>query len=166
MKGVVLARCPGAQLVDITHEVPAQNVRIGAIRVASAAPFFPDGTVHLVVVDPGVGSSRRPIAVEAGGQRFVGPDNGVLSLAAPSTRPEWRAVELTSQEHRLSPVSNTFHGRDIFSPAAAHLAGGGMLDDLGPRISSIVGLALPLPERAGSLVRGVVLDIDRFGNLI
>ena len=166
MKGVILSRCPAAQLVDLTHEIPPQAIRTGALRLASAAPYFPAGTVHLVVVDPGVGGPRRPIAIEAGDQRFVGPDNGVLSLAAPSTRPGWRTVELTSQEHRLSPVSNTFHGRDIFAPAAAHLAGGGTLDDLGPRISSIVELALPLPERTGSLVRGVVLDIDRFGNLI
>jgi len=166
MKGVILARCPGAQLVDITHEVPAQNVRIGAIRVASAAPFFPDGTVHLVVVDPGVGSSRRPIAVEAGGQRFVGPDNGVLSLAAPRGMLGWRAVELTSPEHRLARLSNTFHGRDVFAPAAAHLACGGTLDQLGNPTDSIVELILPRPRREGDILRGVVLDIDSFGNLI
>jgi S-adenosylmethionine hydrolase len=166
MKGVILARCPGAQLVDITHEVPAQNVRIGALRVASAAPFFPDGTVHLVVVDPGVGSARRPIAVEAGGQCFVGPDNGVLSLAAPRRASGWRAVDLTNPAHRLARLSNTFHGRDVFAPAAAHLAKGGTLDQLGNPTDSIVELTLPRVHREGDILRGVVLDIDSFGNLI
>ncbi len=166
MKGVILARCPDVQLVDLTHEIPPQAIRTGALRLASAAPYFPAGTVHFAVVDPGVGGLRRPIAIEARNQRFVGPDNGVLSLAVSASDAGWRAVELRSPEHRLEPVSNTFHGRDIFAPAAAHLASGGALEDLGPAVSSIVQLALPLPKRRGSVVRGAVLDIDRFGNLI
>jgi S-adenosyl-L-methionine hydrolase (adenosine-forming) len=166
MKGVIISRCPGAQLVDLTHEVPPQSIRIGALRVASAAPYFPVGTIHLVVVDPGVGGARRPVAIKAGGQGFVGPDNGVLSLAAPRSAPDWRAVELTSDAHRLPSVSNTFHGRDIFAPAAAHLACGGALEDLGDPIQSIVELAIPAPVRDGDVLHGVVLDVDRFGNLI
>lgn len=166
MKGVILSRCPGVQLVDLTHEVPPEAIRIGALRLASAVPFFPEGTVHLAVVDPGVGGARRPIAAEARGQRFVGPDNGVLSLVAPRSAPGWRAVELTSQEHRLPQVSNTFHGRDVFAPAAAHLACGGALQDLGEAVESMVELLIPPAQRSGRIIRGVVLDIDRFGNLL
>jgi S-adenosylmethionine hydrolase len=166
MKGVILSRCPGAQIVDLTHEVPAQSIRIGALRVASAVPYFPTGSVHLVVVDPGVGGARRPVAVEAHGQRFVGPDNGILALAAPRSAPDWRAVELTSEDHRLPKVSRTFHGRDIFAPAAAHLVCGGALEDLGDPIDAIVELVIPEPTRDEDFVHGIVLDVDRFGNLI
>ena len=166
MKGVILSRCPGAQLVDLTHDVPPQAIRVGALRLASAVPYFPEGSVHLAVVDPGVGGTRRPIAVEAGGRRFVGPDNGLLSLAASHLTPGWRAVELSSPEQRLVPVSNTFHGRDIFAPAAAYLAGGGALAGLGNPLASIVELVMPRVERTGDVLRGVVLDVDRFGNLI
>ena len=166
VKGVLLSRCPDAQIVDITHEIPPHAVRTGALRLASAARYFPAGTVHLAVVDPGVGGARRPIAVEANAQHFVGPDNGVLSLAAPRTLAGWRAVELTNPAYRLPRVSNTFHGRDLFAPTAAHLLCGGALEDLGPRIDSIVEMALPRPARNGEVLRGVVLDVDRFGNLI
>ena len=109
---------------------------------------------------------RALIALEAHHQRFVGPDNGVLSLAAPRSADGWRAVELTNPAHQLAPVSNTFHGRDIFAPAAAHLACGGDLLDLGSVVDSIVVLDLPRPMRDGEIVRGVVQDVDRFGNLI
>ncbi len=166
MKGVILTRCPGAQLVDITHEVPPQAVRTGALRLAAAAPYFPAGTVHLAVVDPGVGSSRRAIAIEAEGYRYVGPDNGLLTFAAPRSASGWRAVEITSREHMLPRVSQTFHGRDVFAPAAAHLAGGGALGDLGPSISSIVELHLEPAVRDGERLTGAVLDVDRFGNLV
>ncbi len=166
MKGVILSRCPGVQLVDLTHEVPPQAIRIGALRLASAVPFFPEGTVHLAVVDPGVGGARRPIAAEARGQRFVGPDNGLLSLVAPRSAADWRAVELTSPEHHLPRVSDTFHGRDVFAPAAAHLACGGSLQDLGEAVESMIELRVPPVERTGRIIRGMVLDIDRFGNLI
>src|SRR5437870_4077365 len=107
MKGVVLTRCPDAQLVDVCHEVPPQNVRIGALRIAAAAPYFPPGTVHVVVVDPEVGTTRRAIAVAANGQLFVGPDNGVLSLAAPREAVGWSAVHLTRAEWWLPNVSAT-----------------------------------------------------------
>ena len=166
VKGVLLSQCPDAQIVDITHDIPPQAVRTGALRLASAAPYFPAGTVHLAVVDPGVGGERRPIAVEANAQHFVGPDNGVLSLAAPTMSAGWRAVELTNPAHRLSQLSNTFHGRDLFAPAAAHLACGGALEDLGDEVDAIIELALPRPRRDGDTLHGVVLDVDRFGNVI
>ncbi len=166
MKGVILSRCPGTQLVDITHEVPPQHVRTGALRLAAAAPYFPAGTVHLAVVDPGVGSARRAIAIEADGHRFVGPDNGVLTFAAPRSASGWRAVEIARREHMLPRVSQTFHGRDVFAPVAAHLANGGALDDLGPPIPAVVELHLEPATRDGQRLTGTVLDIDRFGNLI
>lgn len=166
MKGVILSRCPGAQIVDLTHEVPPQQIRIGALRLASAAAYFPPGTVHLAVVDPGVGSQRRAIAIEADGHRFVGPDNGVLTLAAPPARAGWRAAEITNRAYMLPVVSQTFHGRDVFAPAAAHLASGGALEDLGPPLLDPVELHLPAPVRRGRRLRGVILDVDRFGNLV
>ena len=166
MKGVILSRCPAAQLVDLTHEVPPQAIRTGALRLASAAPYFPAGTVHLVVVDPGVGGDRRPLAIEARGHFLVGPDNGVLSLTADPSTAGWRAVVLTNLGHRLEQVSNTFHGRDVFAPAAAHLACGGRLDDLGDPVTAIVRLRLPPAVREADQIHGLVLDIDRFGNLI
>jgi S-adenosylmethionine hydrolase len=166
MKGVILSRCPGAQIVDICHEVPPQQVRTGALRLASAAPYFPTETVHVAVVDPGVGGDRRAVALEAAGQRFVGPDNGVLTLAAPSTAVGWRAVQITNPSHMLARVSQTFHGRDVFAPAAAHLAAGGALEDLGPPLASVIALRLPVPAQQGHRLTGIVLDVDRFGNLI
>jgi S-adenosyl-L-methionine hydrolase (adenosine-forming) len=165
MKGVILSRCPDAQLVDITHEVPPQQVRSGALRLAAAAPFFPPGTVHLAVVDPGVGSARRAIAIEADGYRFVGPDNGLLSFAAPRAAPGWYAVEIANRQHMLQRVSPTFHGRDVFAPAAAHLANGGALADLGPEIPSVEELHLYPATREDQRLVGSVLDVDHFGNL-
>ena len=167
MKGVILSRCPEAQLVDLTHEVPPQAIRVGALRLASAVPYFPEGSVHLAVVDPGVGGTRRPVAVEAGGQRFVGPDNGVLSLAASRSIPGWRAVELSSPEQRLVPVSNTFHGRDIFAPVAAHLATGMDLAAVGAPVDphTLVLLPEPVCVVTDRNVEVEVLTIDRFGNV-
>jgi S-adenosylmethionine hydrolase len=166
MKGVILGICPEAALVDLSHQVPPQDVRAGAFVVAMAAPYFPDGTVHLVVVDPGVGSKRRAVAVQTDRGIFVAPDNGVLSLALAGSLPS-RAVELANRRYRLPNPSATFHGRDIFAPAAAHLARGISLDALGPPVTDLVSLPWPHPEPQddGSLhVR--VLHIDRFGNII
>ncbi len=166
MKGVIMSRCPEAQVVDIAHRVPAHDIRAGALRLASAARFFPAGTVHVAVVDPGVGGPRRSIAIEALGQRFVGPDNGVLSLAAPRGASGWMAVELTNRAYWLPDVSNTFHGRDVFAPVAAYLACGGELRELGEVADSIHQLRLPVPDLRGDHVVGAVIDVDRFGNLI
>lgn len=166
MKGVLLSHCPGVQIVDITHEVPAQNVTAGALRLAAAAPHFPARTVHLAVVDPGVGSERRGIAVVAKGQSFVGPDNGVLSLAAPAGSPGWRAIELTRADVWATQVSSTFHGRDIFAPVAGHLASGQPLEMLGTGLETITAIDLPRPIASDEGILATVIDVDRFGNLI
>lgn len=166
MKGVLLSRCPEVQIVDICHEAPPQNVRAGAMRLASAAPYFPAGTVHIAIVDPGVGGLRRGLAIACSAQFFVGPDNGVLSLAAPRDGAGWRGVELANPEVWLPRVSATFHGRDVFAPAAAHLAIGGDLRSLGPSVETIVALGLPRPSRSGDRIAGRVLDVDRFGNIV
>lgn len=166
MKGLLLSRCPEAQLVDITHEVPPQNIRAGAMRLAAAARYFPPRTVHLAVVDPGVGSDRRAVAVYSCGQTFVGPDNGLLSIAAPPGSPGWQGVELTREDLWLTPVSSTFHGRDVFAPVAAHLASGQPLEVVGRPIDSILILDLPRPQPIDEGLRGTVIDVDRFGNLI
>jgi S-adenosylmethionine hydrolase len=166
MKGVLLSRCPGVQIVDICHDVPPQDVRRGAMRLAAAARYFPTGTVHLAVVDPGVGSLRRAIALHVGGHYFVGPDNGLLSLAAPMTAADWSGIALTRPEYWLPIVSNTFHGRDVFAPVAAFLAGGGALGELGEPLTKIRSLALEDPVRLGDSLHGKVIDVDRFGNLI
>jgi S-adenosylmethionine hydrolase len=165
VKGVLLSHCPDVQIVDISHHVPPQNVRVGALRLASAARYFPEGTVHLCVVDPGVGAERRPIAISAGGHFFVGPDNGLLALAGLG-RKRWRAVELTNPRHRLSPVSQTFHARDIFAPAAAHLACGGSMEELGPELRNPARMRWARPRRSNGLLLGVVLDVDHFGNIV
>ena len=164
MKGVILSICPSARLVDLTHEIEPQDVLGAGLALEAALPFFPDGTVHLAVVDPGVGSTRRPIALRARGQYLVGPDNGVLTLALQGVR--WTAVALAAREYRLAEVSRTFHGRDVFAPAAAYLAAGVPLERLGPVVADPV--LLPIPDsrlEAGALV-GEVLDVDRFGNLL
>ncbi|HEY4910634.1 MAG TPA: SAM-dependent chlorinase/fluorinase, partial [Methylomirabilota bacterium] len=114
MKGVILGICPAARLVDLSHDIGAQDVLEGALCLEASVGFFPTGTIHLAVVDPGVGGSRRPMAVRTGGQCYVGPDNGLLSLALERGGERVEAVELTAREYRLSPVSRTFHGRDIF----------------------------------------------------
>ncbi len=166
MKGVLLGICPGAVLVDLSHEIPPQDVRGAAFVVAAAAPYFPEGTVHLVVVDPGVGSTRRAVAVLTQRSLFVAPDNGVLSLAL-LQEPVVQTAELANPRYRLPEVSATFHGRDLFAPAAAHLACGTPLQELGPPITDLVTLPWPPPELQadGSLI-ACVLHVDRFGNLI
>jgi S-adenosylmethionine hydrolase len=166
MKGVILSRCPGTQIVDLCHEVPPQQIRIGALRLAAAARYFPAATVHVAVVDPGVGSERRALAIEVGGQFFVGPDNGVLTLAAEPGTAGFRAVSIENTALLLTPISQTFHGRDVFAPAAAFLARGGPLQDLGPQVRSIVELRLPTVYRESTRLMGTVIDVDRFGNLI
>ncbi len=132
MKGVILSICPSACLVDLTHDVEPQDILGAALALEAALPFFPDGTVHLAVVDPGVGSARRPLAVRIRGQYLVGPDNGVLTPALLGS--QRTAVALTAPEYRLPQVSRTFHGRDVFAPAAAYLAAG-----IGPVAVEVAG---------------------------
>ena len=166
MQGVILSIAPEATLVDLSHQVPPQDVRAGAFVLYQAVPFFPPDTIHLVVVDPGVGSDRRALAVRTSQGLFVAPDNGVLSYVLASTHVE-EAVSLTNPDYRLPEVSTTFHGRDIFAPAAAHLARGVPLGALGPRAINLVRLPLPHPESLpqGDLIAHV-MHVDRFGNLI
>ena len=165
LKGVLLAGCEGVRIHDLTHEIAPQDVLEGALFLAAAVPAFPPGTVHLAVVDPGVGTDRRAIAASVGGQRVVCPDNGLLTLLARRAAIEdVRSLERASQ--RREPVSPTFHGRDLFAPAAAFLACGGAPAELGPPLDAPVELPLPHPRREGSRLAGEVLHIDRFGNAI
>ena len=162
MKGVILAICPAAHVVDITHEVPPQDIRTGAFFLEQSLGYFPRGTIHVAVVDPGVGTSRKPLAVRSEGHLFVGPDNGLLSAAA--RRPH--VVHLTRASYFRPEVSNTFHGRDIFAPVAAHLAAGIPLERLGPQLSRMVRLPNARPRRVASGLRASVASVDRFGNLV
>ena len=165
MKGVVLGVCADAQLVDVTHDVPPQDIHAAAFELAAAYRYFPAATVFLVVVDPGVGSSRRAIAAAAGGFFFVAPDNGVLSLAFEQTPPT-RLVELQDPHFALSSISATFEGRDRFAPAAGWLAGGVDLSAFGRELSDYTRIDIPRPRVDEHGVDGEVVRIDRFGNLI
>ena len=164
MKGVIASRAPGAQVVDLSHGIAPQNVLAGALVLRAAVPYFPAGTIHLGVVDPGVGTARRAICIETDRACFVGPDNGLLSLAAPAER-TIRVVEITNERYLLVPRSHTFHGRDVFAPAAAALATGVVPGALGPERSDVVRITLPVPVRDGRTIRGEVVYVDTFGNL-
>lgn len=167
MKGVILGILPGATIVDITHDVRPYEVLEGAFVVAEAYRWFPRKTVHVVVVDPGVGSSRRPILVEAGGQLFTGPDNGIFSMVR-KREPNHKVREITNRAWMVPAVSQTFHGRDVFAPVAAHLAKGGTAARAGKLIADALMLAsVEGPQRTGKRTwTGQVLKADRFGNLI
>jgi S-adenosylmethionine hydrolase len=163
MKGVVLSIAPEARLVDITHGVPAQDVTSGAVALAQAAPLFPPGSIHIAVVDPGVGSQQADVVVESGGSFYVGPDNGILSLAARAPR---RIFRIESAAFRREPVSPTFHGRDVFAPTAGRLAVGAAASDAGPAAETMVEIGAPPLHRRGGVVEGTVIYVDAFGNLI
>jgi len=165
MKGVILGLNPRAVLVDLTHEIPPQDIRAGALVLAGAAPYFPPGAIHLAVVDPGVGSSRRALAAFAQGQFWVGPDNGLFHFALAGHR-EARIVSLENRALFLPQVAATFQGRDLFAPVAAHLSLGLDLARLGPPVTDPVPLDLPEPEYAPDAARGEVIYVDRFGNLV
>jgi S-adenosyl-L-methionine hydrolase (adenosine-forming) len=165
MKGVILGIARGISLVDLSHEIPPQDVREAMYLLDGAAPYFPDGTIHLAVVDPGVGSARRALVVLTGRALYVGPDNGLFTR--PLAEPGARAWELNRPEFRLPHVSRTFHGRDVFAPAAAHLANGTPPGEMGRLIADPVRLAISGPDRApDGALRGCVVHVDRFGNLI
>jgi S-adenosylmethionine hydrolase len=164
MKGVILGICPEAQLVDLSHAVAAQDVRQGALVIEQALEVFPFGTVHLGVVDPGVGTSRRPIAVAALGMFFVGPDNGLFTPALLAD-PQAKVFELTDESLFRQPVCATFHGRDVFAPVAAHLAKGLDPSKLGPLVRDPVTLTWPQPKMENGVLLGSVLSSDSFGNL-
>jgi S-adenosylmethionine hydrolase len=165
MKGVILSICPDVTLVDITHDIPPHDVLSGALQLGSSYRYFPSGTIFLAVVDPGVGSGRRGIAAEAGGFRFVAPDNGVLT-AVLREEPPRKVVELTERRYARPTVSRTFEGRDRFAPAAAWLARGIQLSALGRPAGLCHQLELPTPQVEDTVLRGEVLLTDRFGNLV
>ena len=165
MKAVVLGICPDVTLVDITHDIPPHDMMTATLELAASYKYFPSGTIFLVVVDPGVGSTRRGIAAETGDYRFVAPDNGVLT-AVLKEAPAKRVVELTERRYARPTVSRTFEGRDRFAPAAAWLAKGINLSALGRSAGNIQELAIPSPEIAGDMLSGEVLRVDRFGNLV
>jgi S-adenosylmethionine hydrolase len=166
MHGVILNIVPRANLVDLTHTVPPQAVDHAAFLLATAVAYFPPDTVHLVVVDPGVGTTRRPIAVRTEHAFYVAPDNGVLDLALARQPPE-RCVQLTEQRYWLAEVSATFHGRDIFAPVAAHLARGVPIDQLGRPVRDLTHRpSLQVEREPDGRLRGRIQHIDRFGNCV
>ena len=179
MKGVILGINPAARIVDLTHGVPPQAVNVGALLLRLSLPYFPPHTIHVAVVDPGVGSSRRPVCVETARGILVGPDNGLLAPAAALAGTS-RVVECTERAFWLPAVGSTFHGRDVFAPVAAHLSLGVTLDRIGRAGGSLVPLALPEPtleidtrpdpgaggHGASRRLRGQVIHADRYGNLI
>lgn len=165
MKGVILSINPHANIVDISHAVPARDIRAGAITVAETACWFPKGTIHVVVVDPGVGSKRRIICLEMCGQHFIGPDNGVLSRLAIQHRPT-KMVHVVDPQHWMPEVSRTFHGRDIMAPVAARLSTGLAPEELGPAIEQIIELPWAEVQQVPNRIEGEVIEVDSFGNLI
>ena len=165
LKGVILSIAPRVTVVDITHAIPGGDVRAGAFALAASCRFFPRGTVHVAIVDPGVGSKRAGIAVRTSDYFFVGPDNGVLSWALASEKV--RSIRrLENQKHFLRPVSSTFHGRDIFAPVAARLSAGLPFGELGPEQTELVRLPWPAVRQRGDEIAGEIVHVDCFGNAI
>lgn len=165
MKAVILSICPEARIVDITHQVEKFDIRMGSFLLASAAPYFPSGVVHVAVVDPGVGSERRPIVVQTRRGFFVGPDNGLLIPAA-KLEGIVHVYELTNRSLMRDKISATFHGRDIFAPAGAHLACGFSPKDCGPEITDYVKPSYAQPKLEGAAAICEVFHIDGFGNVV
>jgi S-adenosyl-L-methionine hydrolase (adenosine-forming) len=166
MKGVILSINPDARVVDITHEIPAQDIEAAAFTLLAAHSSFPSGTIHVAVVDPGVGSARRAILVETGGQFFVGPDNGIFSYVCECER-QARVFEVTNENYFRAPVSSTFHGRDVFAPVAAALSNGIAPSEFGKQITNPVLLAPLMHEKSkNGTVKARIIHIDRFGNCI
>lgn len=165
MKGVILSIHPQARIVDLTHSIPPQDVRSGAIALAEMAPWFPPETIHVAVVDPGVGSGRRIVYARIDSQQFVAPDNGLLSRLAARTKPT-KIVHIAESRFWLPTVSATFHGRDILVPVAARLSLGLSPDELGPPIAELVEQTWAEARRMANHIDGEVIEVDSFGNLI
>ena len=164
MKGAILRITPDLHIVDLNHGIPPQDIRAAALTLAASVSYFPQGTIHVAVIDPGVGSERRPIVIHSEGHYFVGPDNGVFSFAVKDKQSS-RIVHLSNEAYHLQPKSQTFHGRDVFAPVAAHLACGVPLAEFGSPSEDWVDIPWPAVKRAGEFIVGEVLYIDRFGNL-
>lgn len=168
LSGVIWGIAPEARIIDLTHDVPPQDILCAQMVLATCTPYFPDGTIHVVVVDPGVGTERRAIAARVGSHFFVGPDNGLITPLlerAEAERLEIEVYHLTRPEYWLPQVSSVFHGRDIFAPAAAHLARGVPAAALGERINDPIHARIPAPHLDSETWRGQVLRVDHFGNL-
>jgi len=165
MKGVILSIHPAATIVDVSHDIPPQDIRRGALVLEEVTPWFPTGTIHVAVVDPGVGTDRAIVYARIGAQHYIVPDNGLLSRLAARTPPA-KIIRLANAEYWLPPVSNTFHGRDIMAPVAARLAAGLDPDLLGPPLERLTTLEWPEAWRTSSRIDGAVIEIDSFGNLI
>jgi len=165
MKGIILSINPRARIVDITHDIQAGSIQEGSTIIEEAYPYFPSGTVHVGVIDPGVGGKRRPIAVAADGHVFVGPDNG-LFWPVVAADPQSHVVHLTEKSYWMDTISATFHGRDIFAPVAGHLSRGIDPSLLGGKIDNLVALTSPRVRREQDVLMGEVIRVDQFGNLI
>jgi S-adenosyl-L-methionine hydrolase (adenosine-forming) len=166
MKGVLLSLNPELRLLDISHMVPPQDIHSGAFTLGQAYPYFPPGTIHLAVVDPGVGTARKGLIAAAGGQFFVAPDNGLLTYVA-KTAEDFSAFEITADHYFRKPVSSTFHGRDVFAPVAAWLSRDVPLHQFGPALDNPVLLKVPVPAKVKeNLIQAAILVVDQFGNLI
>jgi S-adenosylmethionine hydrolase len=168
MKGVIWGLSPAAQISDLSHMIQAQNIREAGYILARSVPYFPKGSIHVVVVDPGVGTERRPMAAQIGDWFYVGPDNGTITVwLERAHEANWQMdfVELNRPQYWLQDISHVFHGRDIFSPVAAHLANGVSLSELGSPFRNPVLLELPKPEKTENGWRGEVIHIDHFGNV-
>lgn len=169
LKGVIWSICPSARIADLSHLVGRQNIVEAAYLLGRSAHFFPAGTVHLIVVDPGVGTLRRPIAARIGDHYYVCPDNGLITVQlerAEAAGDAIETVELNQPEFWLPEVSDVFHGRDIFAPSAAHIAGGASLSELGSLIWDPVRLSLPQPSKTETGMQGEIIHVDHFGNLL
>lgn len=164
MKAVMLGIAPEVRLIDVSHDIPSQDIMAGSWVLKNSAMLFPSKTVHTVVIDPGVGTERHPIALQIEDQYFVGPDNGIFSLL--TTETNYKAVRLTKQQYLRDHPSTTFHGRDIFAPAAAHLSRGVPLEELGEPLDELVSYRWMQPIADKDGLQGTVIHIDKFGNLI
>ena len=166
MKGVIYGINPDACIVDLTHEISCQDIFEGSFALYQSYNFFPPGTVHIIVVDPGVGGQRKNLIFETGKFMFVAPDNGVVSLAIEKEKDNLKIFEITNDRYLLKDVSNTFHGRDIFAPAGAHLSGGVRPEKIGGRIQEYKKINIPGIIKKGNQALATVIHIDKFGNLI
>lgn len=165
MKGVIFSINPNANIIDLSHGIAPQDLTAGALMLRYSAPFFPHGTIHVAVVDPGVGTERRPLLIESEECFFIGPDNGVLSLALEGKKIS-RTVKLSNETYHLKPTSATFHGRDIFAPVAAYLSLGVPPQDFGETVNDLIRLPWPAVTKRDGMLVGKVIYIDGFGNLI
>jgi S-adenosylmethionine hydrolase len=165
MKGVILSICPQAKIIDLSHDIEKHNIYEGALFLYSIIKYFPKHTIHLVVIDPGVGSKRKSLILQTDSYFLVGPDNGVLSLAPINAKIQ-KVFEITNPTYFLQPISDTFHGRDIFAPVAAHLANNRAPEKFGPLIEDWIRIEIPKPRVETSEIQGEIIHIDKFGNLI